>query len=169
MTRILRDRLQSPLGRLTLFLRDGALCALDLGDGREARARLRFRFGTFDEIEAEDPAGVTSRLRRYLEGDLGAVGALPVDPGGSDFQRLVWAGLRAIPVGQAVSYGELARAIGRPGSARAVGGANHENPIPIVIPCHRVIGADRSLTGYGGGLPAKRWLLRHEGVDFAEA
>ena len=85
-------------------------------------------------------------------------------PAAPPFQREVWAALRAIPVGATTSYGRLAAAIGRPKAVRAVGLANGSNPIGIVVPCHRVIGADASLTGYGGGLERKRWLLEHEGV-----
>ncbi|TMA44133.1 MAG: methylated-DNA--[protein]-cysteine S-methyltransferase, partial [Deltaproteobacteria bacterium] len=86
-----------------------------------------------------------------------------VDPGGTEFQRRVWGALRKVPPGRTVSYGELARAVGAPGAARAVGAANGSNPVGIVIPCHRVIGADGSLTGYAGGVERKEWLLGHEG------
>jgi methylated-DNA-[protein]-cysteine S-methyltransferase len=87
---------------------------------------------------------------------------IPLDPVGSEFQRATWNALRAIPYGETRTYGDIARAIGQPRAARAIGLANHDNPIAIIVPCHRVIGADGSLTGYGGGLPRKRWLLRHE-------
>jgi methylated-DNA-[protein]-cysteine S-methyltransferase len=88
---------------------------------------------------------------------------LPLAPAGTPFQRQAWTALRAIPWGETVSYGELARRLGRPGASRAVGGANHHNPVPILVPCHRVVGQDGRLTGFGGGLPLKRWLLEHEG------
>ena len=87
---------------------------------------------------------------------------LTLNPAGTPFQLTVWSALREIPYGATASYGKIAAAIGRPDAARAVGWANGQNPIPIIVPCHRVIGADGSLTGYGGGLPAKRWLLAHE-------
>jgi O-6-methylguanine DNA methyltransferase len=87
---------------------------------------------------------------------------IALDPVGSEFQIATWNALRAIPYGETRTYGDIARAVGQPRAARAVGLANHDNPIAIVVPCHRVIGADGSLTGYGGGLPRKRWLLRHE-------
>src|SRR5262245_35815510 len=87
---------------------------------------------------------------------------VPLDPVGSEFQLECWKALSAIPFGETRTYGEIARAIGQPKAARAVGLANHDNPIVIIVPCHRVVGADGSLTGYGGGLPRKRWLLRHE-------
>nr|HEX4318699.1 methylated-DNA--[protein]-cysteine S-methyltransferase [Kofleriaceae bacterium] len=89
---------------------------------------------------------------------------LPLAPRGTGFQQIVWRGLLAIPFGETCSYGELAAAIGRPAASRAVGAANGANPIAIIIPCHRVIGSDRTLTGYGGGLPVKKWLLAHEGL-----
>jgi methylated-DNA-[protein]-cysteine S-methyltransferase len=100
----------------------------------------------------------------YFRGALGAVDDLPLATLGTPFQRRVWAALRTIPAGRTVSYGELARRVGRPESVRAVGGANGDNPWPVVVPCHRVIGKDGRLVGYGGGIERKRWLLRHEGA-----
>ena len=88
---------------------------------------------------------------------------LPILLSGTEFQRQVWQELRSIPFGQTVSYGDLARAIGKPSAVRAVGAANGDNPVSIIVPCHRVIGSDGGLTGYGGGLERKRWLLKHEG------
>jgi len=88
---------------------------------------------------------------------------LPVQLSGTEFQRQVWQELRSISFGQTVSYGDLARAIGKPSAVRAVGAANGDNPVSIIVPCHRVIGSDGGLTGYGGGLPRKQWLLKHEG------
>jgi methylated-DNA-[protein]-cysteine S-methyltransferase len=105
---------------------------------------------------------LTDRLAAYFAGDLFAVDAIETRTGGTPFQRAVWSALRPIPPGTTVSYGELARAIGRPAASRAVGAANGANPIAIVVPCHRVIGANRTLTGYGGGLARKAWLLEHE-------
>jgi methylated-DNA-[protein]-cysteine S-methyltransferase len=104
------------------------------------------------------------QLRQYFAGERRAFN-LPLDPGGTDFQRKVWTAILAIPFGETLSYGDLARHVG--GSARAVGGAVAANPIAIVIPCHRVVGAHGSLTGYGGGLRMKVWLLRHEGALLA--
>ena len=101
------------------------------------------------------------QLRAYFDGSL-TVFDLPLNPQGTPFRRRVWAALQAIPYGETRSYGQLAKALDCPGAARAVGGANHHNPIAIIIPCHRVIGANGSLTGYGGGLAMKDWLLRHE-------
>jgi methylated-DNA-[protein]-cysteine S-methyltransferase len=106
---------------------------------------------------------VVSRLGDYFAGDLDALADIPVNPGGTPFQRSVWSALRRVAPGQTVAYRDLARAIGAPAAVRAVGAANGANPIAIVIPCHRAIGADGSLTGYAGGLERKRWLLAHEG------
>jgi len=153
----------SPIGTIMLAVRDGALAALVFAEGwPDRRARLVKRFGDVDLRGAANPAGVSGRLAAYFAGDLGALDAIPVDPGGTPFQRRVWAALRTIPAGETVSYQTLARRIGAPTAVRAVGAANRTNPIGIVVPCHRVIGADGSLTGYGGGIERKRWLLTHE-------
>jgi methylated-DNA-[protein]-cysteine S-methyltransferase len=113
---------------------------------------------------ARDPHGLTSTMARYFSGDLHAIDDIPVQTAGTDFQRSVWRALRDIPCGATISYGELARRIGKPDAVRAVGTANGANPIGIVVPCHRVIGANGSLTGYGGGMHRKLWLLEHEGA-----
>jgi methylated-DNA-[protein]-cysteine S-methyltransferase len=105
---------------------------------------------------------VRDALRRYFAGELAAIDDLPVKTAGTAFQREVWRALREIECGTTVSYAKLAERIGRPTAVRAVGLANGANPIGVVVPCHRVIGADGSLTGYGGGMERKRWLLRHE-------
>lgn len=107
---------------------------------------------------------VVAQLQAYFAGERRQFD-LPLAPVGTDFQRRVWRALQGIPFGQTSSYGELAGRLGKPTASRAVGMANGRNPISIVVPCHRVIGADGSLTGYGGGLPRKRWLLQHEGVQ----
>lgn len=106
----------------------------------------------------------TDALLRYFDGDIRALDKLPVAFGGTDFQRSVWQALRAIPAGQTWSYGQLAAYIGNPNAMRAVGLANGANPIAIIIPCHRVIGANGALTGYGGGMARKQFLLAHEGA-----
>ncbi|HUB07522.1 MAG TPA: methylated-DNA--[protein]-cysteine S-methyltransferase [Myxococcales bacterium] len=107
------------------------------------------------------------RLAAYFDGDLGALAELPVLTDGTPFQRRVWDELRRIPVGQTISYAELARRIGKPKAMRAVGAANGKNPVAIVVPCHRVVAANGTLWGYGGGLPRKAWLLKHEGALLA--
>jgi methylated-DNA-[protein]-cysteine S-methyltransferase len=125
---------------------------------------LRRQYGAhgFSLHPARNPGGITAALRAYFAGHLAAIDDLPVATGGTAFQKEVWRALRQIPCGETISYGELARRIRRPAAVRAVGLANGANPIAIVVPCHRVIGADGSLTGYGGGLEKKRWLLAHE-------
>lgn len=107
-------------------------------------------------------AAIREALHAYLEGKLDAIDAIPVETGGTSFQRAVWQELRRIPAGTTLSYRDLARRIGRPKAVRAVGHANGANPIGVVVPCHRLVGSDGSLTGYGGGLHRKRWLLDHE-------
>lgn len=163
---LLLDRISTPLGDM--------LVAADLAgrlratfwteDDREPRRILeRQSPGVRIELEpAVDPHGLSAAIRAYFGGDLRAIDALRVETGGTPFQREVWRALRAIPCGTTVSYSELARRIGRPEAVRAVGLANGANPIGVVVPCHRVIGANGSLTGYGGGIERKRWLLDHE-------
>jgi methylated-DNA-[protein]-cysteine S-methyltransferase len=145
-------RIESPLGEIAFVVRDGRLTALEFTGRREGGA------------PAPETADVAARLEAYFQGDLDALEAIETDAGGTEFQRLVWRELRRIPVGETRSYKEIARAIGRPRAVRAVGAANGQNPIGIVVPCHRVIGADGSLTGYAGGIERKRWLLEHEGA-----
>lgn len=161
---LLLDEIPSPIGRIAIAVRDGRLCALEFGRARLARA-LRPRYGGAPRRRARNPAGISVKIRAYLAGDLAAVDKIAVDTGGTAFQQRVWRALRGIPAGRTMSYGALARALGRGAGARAVGAANGRNPVSIVVPCHRLIGADASLTGYGGGLWRKRWLLRHEGGD----
>jgi methylated-DNA-[protein]-cysteine S-methyltransferase len=148
--------IDSPVGPLTLTARDGALTRVYMHEQRHApqgpQAWQREDRG-FEEI--------VTQLEAYFAGSLTEF-EMPLDPDGTDFQKRVWDGLREIPYGETISYGELARHLGKPGASRAVGLANGRNPIGIVIPCHRVIGADGSLTGYGGGLQRKVWLLEHE-------
>jgi methylated-DNA-[protein]-cysteine S-methyltransferase len=112
------------------------------------------------------PNGFSSRLRAYLAGDLTCLDDIPLNTGGTPFQQQVWLALRTIPVGAVTTYGELVIRLGKtPNAARAVGITNSLNPIAIVLPCHRVVGANGDLTGYAGGLERKRWLLQHEGVE----
>lgn len=151
-----------------LFFRDTALCGLcfdpDHSAADDLQAWLQRRFGRFAYTSVRDPGGACARLRDYLQGDLGALDALAVDTGGTAFQRRVWHALREVGPGRTASYLDIARAIGQPGAARAVGMANSRNPVAVVVPCHRIIQSDGGLGGYTGGLDRKRWLLRHEGV-----
>jgi methylated-DNA-[protein]-cysteine S-methyltransferase len=149
------DRLQTPIGELFLTA--------------DERGALRSVGWSVDEMHAyevrRNPFGFTDAMAAYFSGELAAIDGLPVAAEGTEFQRAVWAALRTIRHGVTISYGELARRIGRPAAVRAVGLANGANPVGIVVPCHRVIGADGTLTGYGGGLERKRWLLAHEGAS----
>ncbi len=159
------DEIRCEIGVLAIAASDGRLCGLDFdGVGDRMRAQLARRYGSVDLRGHADPFGLSGRILAYLGGDLDVLGAMPVETGGTAFQRRVWEALRRIPAGVTVTYADLAREVGRTAAPRAVGAANGRNPVPIVIPCHRVIGADGSLTGYAGGLWRKRWLLSHEGV-----
>ncbi|HEY2733157.1 MAG TPA: methylated-DNA--[protein]-cysteine S-methyltransferase [Polyangiales bacterium] len=167
------DRVDTPIGEMLIVTDERArLRALDWHDF-EARMRrlLRLHYGEHGIALSKGaaPASMRAALQAYFDGHLSVIEALPVATAGTPFQREIWAALRRIPVGQTRSYGELAKQIGRPAAVRAVGLANGANPIGLVVPCHRVIGADRSLTGYAGGLARKRWLLAHEGASFAPA
>lgn len=145
--------IDSPIGPLTLAGRAGRLSHLLMDGHRHAP-------GDQDTWQPDDTAfaSVVDQLRRYFDGTL-TVFDVDLDVAGTDFQRRVWAALRDIPFGETCSYGELARRIGSPGASRAVGLANGRNPVSIIVPCHRVIGADGSLTGYGGGTDRKQFLL----------
>lgn len=167
--RLLLDRFASPIGNLLLAHDEaGTLRALDFGDDeRRTRRLLHSHDRQLHLARGAAPESTVRALRRYFDGDLDALVPLAVAAGGSDFQRRVWAALRRIPSGTTTTYGELAHTIGEPGAARAVGLANGANPVAIVVPCHRVIGSRGALTGFGGGLERKRWLLEHEGVLLA--
>jgi methylated-DNA-[protein]-cysteine S-methyltransferase len=164
------DRIDSPTGALLLIHDpEERLRALDFHDF-EARMRrlLRVHYGEderdFVVTSRKAPAAIRQALAGYFAGDLTAIDDVPVATAGTPFQCEVWAALRRIRPGTTLSYGALARKLGRPKSVRAVGLANGANPIAIVVPCHRVIGANGNLTGYGGGIDRKRWLLTHEGA-----
>jgi methylated-DNA-[protein]-cysteine S-methyltransferase len=160
------EHIDTPTGRMRIVTDDlGCLRAVDWDDHEPRMMKLLERHcgaDSFELREAEPASQAARALQTYFEGDLPAIAALPTKTHGTPFQRQVWDALRAIPAGQSLSYGALAARIGRPGASRAVGLANGANPIAIVVPCHRVIGADASLTGYGGGVDRKRWLLAHE-------
>ncbi len=163
-----RFRLRTPIGDLTGYARDGALCALDFGtrDGN-GRVVLERRFGALEVREASGAREAKRALEAYFAGELEALDAIAVDPGGTEFQARIWAALRRIPPGRTASYTDLARAVGAPSAVRAAGSANGQNPVPVVIPCHRVVRSDGTLGGYGGGLDRKRWLLDHEKARLA--
>ena len=152
-------RVDSPLGEIVLAVRDGKLVALEFECVPGSLAR---RFPGEPLVPSGDPAGIAGRVEAYFQGELRALEGIETDAGGTEFQRLVWRELVRIPVGERRSYSDVARAIGRPSAVRAVGAANGSNPIALVIPCHRVLGKDGSLTGYASGIERKKWLLDHE-------
>ncbi len=170
----------SPIGPVFPAWRGNALVALYLGETTNRtswsakdrggsvlaalRRHLEDRFGDAALERASAEAPIPRRLARYFAGDVGAIESIPVDPGGTPLQSTIWALLRTIPAGRTWTYGELAAKAGVPGAARAAGGVVGANPIAIVIPCHRIVGKSGALTGFGGGLARKQWLLEHEGV-----
>lgn len=160
------DRLATPIGIALLVTdSDGALRALDWEDyEHRMRELLRLHYGTVDLGDRPAPTETRGALSRYFDGDLASLSSVTWRVAGTPFQQKVWTALAQIPAGTTVSYGALAAQIGMPKAIRAVGHANGSNPISVVLPCHRLIGADGSLVKYGGGLERKRWLLRHEGV-----
>lgn len=161
---LLVDRTATPLGTLLVVAREDRLCAAHWEDCQpRLHAQLCRRFARGYVLEPRtNPGGLTAALTAYFRGDVRAIDALPVDPGGTPFQRAVWEALRSIPCGRTLTYAALAGAIGQPRAVRAVGHANGANPISVVVPCHRLVGSSGSLTGYGGGLHRKQWLLAHE-------
>jgi methylated-DNA-[protein]-cysteine S-methyltransferase len=163
---LLMDRIDTPIGEMIIVAdHDGNLRAIDWANYEERmRKLLRRHYGKdgFTLTPTHNPNGLSDAIRSYFSGDLAAIDNLPVKTAGTPFQREVWRALREIPCGTTVSYGKLAGQIGRPAAVRAVGLANGSNPVGIIVPCHRVIGSNGSLTGYGGGVERKRWLLEHE-------
>ncbi|MEM7203879.1 MAG: methylated-DNA--[protein]-cysteine S-methyltransferase [Planctomycetota bacterium] len=157
--------IDAPFGRFGVAVDvAGALVRATFGRGRSDAAILgQLAAGGSLQLDAERTSTPVAQLREYFAGARHTFD-LTLDLRGTPFRCSVWHALLEIPFGATQSYGALAAQIGRPQAARAVGQANHHNPIPIVVPCHRVLGASGALTGFGGGLDAKRWLLRHEGV-----
>ncbi len=164
--RLVLDRMATPIGAALIVTDEaGYLRAFDWADRESSMTRLlRLHYGPLVPEPGTAPEDIKHRLRCYFEGDLGCLGAIEWRTAGTTFQRSVWSALTSIPPGETRSYGALAMRLGCPRSVRAVGLANGSNPISIVVPCHRVIGSDGSLTGYGGGIERKRWLLTHEGA-----
>lgn len=151
--------IRSPVGPLLLAADDSGLRLIEFHEPRHrARRGEDWQAGTHAVLEA-----ARAQLEGYFRGER-VVFDLPLAPQGTEFQRAVWATLATIPYGKTISYADLARRVGKPTATRAVGAANGRNPLPIVLPCHRVIGADGSLTGFGGGLPTKKFLLELEGA-----
>lgn len=156
------ERLSSPIGALTVAARGARLCLLHFGSDEAGVRRALERWYPGETIAAGKVRPARAALDAYFSGNLTALDAVEVEMHGTAFQRRVWDALRRIPAGTTSSYGALANTIGEPTAVRAVGAANGANPIAVIVPCHRVIGANGSLTGYGGGLDRKRWLLAHE-------
>jgi methylated-DNA-[protein]-cysteine S-methyltransferase len=157
------DRINSAIGTVLVVSDGESLCAVDFFDYQDRmRKLLSQRYAKYELVEQSNPQGFSDRLQAYFDRDFTALNDLPVNPGGTAFQQKVWQALRSIPVGKTWTYGELANHLGQPTASRAVGMANSLNPISIVLPCHRVVGANGKLTGYAGGLERKRWLLEHE-------
>jgi methylated-DNA-[protein]-cysteine S-methyltransferase len=162
------DRISTPIGTaLVVTDAGGVLRAFNWTDYEpKMLAWIARRYPKAALVEGVSPA--RPAFEAYFGGDLDALSAIPWDGAGTAFQKKVWATLCDIPAGETWTYARLAQAIGRPTAVRAVGLANGSNPVAVVVPCHRVIGSNGSLTGYGGGLPRKRWLLSHEGAAFKE-
>ena len=167
------SRIPTPVGDMLIAVDDqDRLRVLDWDSHVERMERLMERYygpGAVALAETESDHAVRAKLVAYVDGEISAIDDIATQTPGTGFQHRVWTALREIPAGQTWSYGQLAAHVGEPGAARAVGLANGSNPIGIVVPCHRVIGANGTLTGYGGGIDRKRWLLRHEGAAFKDS
>lgn len=166
MPTLFLDHYESPIGTILLVTdKERRLRALDFSDHELRMRRLLQRYyGTDETLAVPAPTAIGDALDAYFGGDLDALSGITCQTNGSPFQRRVWAALHDIPAGGTMSYARLAAYIGKPAAVRAVGLANGANPIGIVVPCHRVIGANGKLTGYGGGVERKAWLLEHEGA-----
>jgi methylated-DNA-[protein]-cysteine S-methyltransferase len=158
------DEIASPVGPLTIAERAGRLCLLHFGPLDDHVLTMFERWYPREPRERRPIPAIATALARYFAGEIHAINDVAVELNGTPFQKSVWNALRRIPAGSTVSYATLAKRIGQRTAVRAVGAANGANPVAIVVPCHRVIGSDGSLTGYGGGLERKQWLLAHEGV-----
>ncbi|GIU67657.1 methylated-DNA--[protein]-cysteine S-methyltransferase [Candidatus Phycosocius spiralis] len=164
------DHIPSPMGEMMLVTdQDGKIRMFEWVDHQERMDRLlarqykshyhRFKL---DMVKGSAPIHIRQALDAYFNGQITAIEDLETATGGTEFQKTIWRALRTIPAGTTLTYGDLATQIGKPKAVRAVGLANGANPIAIIVPCHRVIGANGTLTGYGGGLARKQWLLMHE-------
>ena len=170
MIRLYEDIIETPCGALSIVFDDQeTLLHLDFPDQGERQHRLLSRrFKKFELVKRQSRV-ISPSLEAYMAGDYAALEKISCDPGGTPFQRRVWQALQTIQVGQTISYRDLAIKIGNPKAVRAVARANALNPISLIYPCHRVIGANARLTGYAGGLERKSWLLNHEGVKNVES
>lgn len=152
------------IGPIHLVADGEVLLAMEFGDvEHRLMPMLRSRYGADIALEpVDDLHQIAAAIRAYLDGDLRVIDAIAIDGGGTGFQRQAWHALRTIPPGETRTYGQMAALLGRPNAARAVGMANALNPVSLVVPCHRLVGSNGTLTGYGGGIARKRWLLEHE-------
>lgn len=162
--RLLLSRQDSPIGEMLIVTDEREnLRALDFHDYQARMHKLLARhYAAYQLIDGTTPQRIAIALADYFAGALDAVESLPTRTGGTEFQQATWKLLRTIPASETCTYGDLARRLNKPNASRAVGLANGANPIAIAVPCHRVIGASGALTGYGGGLARKQWLLDHE-------
>ncbi|MBL6931379.1 MAG: methylated-DNA--[protein]-cysteine S-methyltransferase [Rhodospirillales bacterium] len=159
------DAFDTPIGEMVAVFSDDALCLLDFSDCQDRNERLlQQRYPRYSKEMKVNPFNIRDRVLKYFKGDADAFRGLKLETGGTVFQQSVWRALQEIPHGKTLSYAELARNIDNPKAVRAVGSANGKNPIAIIIPCHRVIGSNGSLTGYAGGVDRKRQLLALEGA-----
>lgn len=167
MLTLLEDKIATPVGPLWILcdeqFRLRAVEWEEHSDRMEQLLEIHYHREGYQRRASDNPGGLSAQLRAYFDGDLAVIDTLPSETAGTPFQREVWKTLRSIPCGQVMHYGQLAEQLGRPGAARAVGAANGSNPVSIVVPCHRVIGRNGTMTGYAGGVQRKEWLLRHEG------
>jgi methylated-DNA-[protein]-cysteine S-methyltransferase len=160
------DQLPAKFGTIHLVSDGERMVSLDFKGFEERLHKLMSkRYEAYELVDQDNPQGFTDILKAYLAGDITAVDAIPVDTGGTEFQKSCWELLRKIPAGETWTYGQMAKVLGNPNASRAVGITNSLNPVGIVVPCHRVIGASGKLTGYAGGLNVKDWLLKHEGAQ----
>ena len=166
MLNLLEDTIDTPLGPLWVICDEQFRLRAVEWDQHSDRMEQLLIFITAQKVISAlppKPGGLSDKLAEYFAGNLSIIDTLETATAGTPFQREVWQALRTIPCGQVMHYGQLAEQLGRPGAARAVGAANGSNPISIVVPCHRVIGRNGTMTGYAGGVQRKEWLLRHEG------
>ena len=171
---IYRSTITTPLGDMLVMASARGLCALEFDRrSRHERldARLRRYFNDDSIVDAETSIHELTRdwLAAYFDGTTADAAHIPLDLRGAPFELRVWAALGEIPAGATSTYGAIAKELGAPGASRAVGAANGANPVSIIVPCHRVIGSSGTLTGYGGGLERKQWLLNHEARWRAQA
>jgi methylated-DNA-[protein]-cysteine S-methyltransferase len=171
--RFVLDRLRTPIGDMLIGVDERErLRIADFADYEpRMRTLLRQQYaarGGAELSQGRAPKAIRDALTAYFSGELKAIDSIGIETGGTDFQRRLWRALREIPPGRTTTYGALAARLGAPQAVRAIGAANGANPISVILPCHRVIGANGRLTGYGGGLHRKRWLLTHEGAAFRD-